>query len=71
MKECGSELNTLYLANCKFVDSEVLRLLSEYCPKLAGKSDFSHIFITKVVSFTYAITTNLPSHIYALLLMMS
>ncbi|VDH99466.1 F-box/LRR-repeat protein 4-like isoform X1 [Mytilus galloprovincialis] len=35
MKECGSELNTLYLANCKFVDSEVLRLLSEYCPKLA------------------------------------
>ena len=36
MESCGNELSCLYLANCKFVESDVLRLISEHCPKLSG-----------------------------------
>lgn len=31
---CGKELSTLYLANCSFVDSVVMKSIADYCPRL-------------------------------------
>lgn len=42
LKECGRDLQTLYMSSCKFVNGEVIIAVAENCPKLKG---------TKIVQF--------------------
>lgn len=46
LKECGRDLQTLYMSSCKFVNGEVIIAVAENCPKLKG---------TKIVQFFYLI----------------
>ncbi|OWF39443.1 F-box/LRR-repeat protein 4-like [Mizuhopecten yessoensis] len=34
LRMCGQELSTLYLANCTFVNSDVMKCIANFCPKL-------------------------------------
>ncbi|XP_060073861.1 F-box/LRR-repeat protein 4-like isoform X2 [Ylistrum balloti] len=34
LQSCGKELSTLYLANCSFVNSDVMKSIASFCPKL-------------------------------------
>ncbi|XP_033762682.1 F-box/LRR-repeat protein 4-like isoform X2 [Pecten maximus] len=34
LRTCGRELSTLYLANCSFVNSDVMKSIANFCPKL-------------------------------------
>ncbi|XP_069110963.1 F-box/LRR-repeat protein 4-like [Argopecten irradians] len=34
LRKCGGELSTLYLANCSFVNADVMKSIANFCPKL-------------------------------------
>lgn len=46
LKECGRDLQTLYMSSCKFVNGEVIIAVAENCLKLKG---------TKMLNFMISI----------------
>lgn len=45
LRKCGSNLVCLRLSCCQFVDGEVIKTISKFCPNLEG------LFLLKIVLF--------------------